>query len=433
MDQELVIRGGHPLKGTVRAHGAKNAALPIMAGAILTEGTTILHRVPHLKDVHTMGAILGALGVELEWTGPNSLRLTSPGAGGTVAPFDLAQRMRASICILGPLLATRGAAVLPLPGGCVIGERPIDLHLRGLRALGAEIKVDGTTISARAARLRGARVRMAGPRGSTVLGTANVLMAATLAEGQTLIEGAAREPEIQNLAHYLVACGAQISGIGTRRLLVTGRRRLKGAEHALIPDRIEAATFLAAGAITGGEVRVQDVCPAHMRATLRAMRRMGVETLEDERSLTAARKEPLRAAQLATAPYPGLPTDVQPQFSAMLCLAEGASVVTDRVYPHRFTHVEGLRLMGARILRTGSKGVINGVARLQGARVDAVDLRAGAALVLGALAAEGVSSITGLDHVDRGYQDLEHMLKALGADVARREASATPDRQRRSA
>ncbi|MFO7958162.1 MAG: UDP-N-acetylglucosamine 1-carboxyvinyltransferase [Candidatus Brocadiia bacterium] len=431
--QEIVVRGGQRLEGTLDASGAKNAALPVLAATVLTEGTTTLHRVPRLTDVDTMAAILRALGLELEWTGRNDLRVTPTGTGGTVAPRELVRRMRASVCLLGPLLATRGAATMPLPGGCVIGPRPINLHLKGLRALGADIVVDDHQIYARTDGLKGTRVNMTGPHGSTVLGTANVLMAATLAEGETVIEGAAREPEVQDLADYLVACGAEIAGIGTPTIRVAGKDRLRGVEYRLIPDRIEAGTFFCAAAVTGGEVTVRGLRREHMEATLEALQSAGVEITDSDGSVRARAAKPLQPAQLATAPYPGLPTDMQPQLSVMLCLADGISSFEEKVYPDRFTHVPALLRMGAEVDCRGSRAVIHGVEQLHGARVTATDLRAGAALVLAGLAAEGETEISGIDQIERGYQMLVADLRSLGAHIHRREADWCERRSRRSA
>jgi UDP-N-acetylglucosamine 1-carboxyvinyltransferase len=400
-----------------------------MAASLLTEGTTVLRGVPRLKDVATMSAILRALGTELEWSGAGVLHLRSSGAKGTVAPYELVRQMRASICLLGPLLARRGAAAMPLPGGCVIGDRPINLHLKGLRALGATIEEDEHQLYGQAGALRGSRIDLAGPHGSTVLGTANVMMAAALAEGATVIEHAAREPEVQDLARFLRACGADVTGIGTGTLTITGTRRLQGTEYSLIPDRIEAATFLAAGAITGGDVTIEGVRPDHMESTIRAMERMGVALTVRERSVRATTSDRLGAAELVTAPYPGLPTDVQPQLSALLSLADGVSTVREIVYPDRFTHVPALRRLGASIVRKGAQAAIQGVDHLEGGPVAAADLRAGAALVLAGLAAEGVTRVSGVDQIDRGYDALEQRLGELGADISRRNVEWTLRRE----
>ncbi len=428
--EELVIEGGTPLQGTVRASGAKNAALPIIAAVLLTEGETVLRRVPGLTDVSTILSIVRALGVEAAWVGPNCLRLLPSDTGGTVAPPDPVRRMRGSVCVLGPLLATRGAVTVPMPGGCVIGERPIDLHVKGLRALGAEVEADDVQVRARTDGLRGARVDMAGPNGSTVLGTANVMMAATLAEGTTVIEHAAREPEVQDLAAYLTACGARIRGVGTSTVTVHGVDRLRGVEHELIPDRIETGTFLAAGAVTGGEVWVEDCRADHLAATLDAFRQMGIRVESSGKSLCARAPQGIGPVDLETAPYPGFATDMHPQVSTLLSLADGVSTVTEKVYPERFTHLTLLNRLGARFLRSGNRAVINGVAELHGDSVEALDLRAGAALVLAGLAADGVTRIAGVDQIDRGYQDLEGALRSLGARIHRREAET---RERRTA
>ncbi len=421
--ERIVIEGGRPLRGTVRVSGSKNAALPIMAAALLTRGSSLLHEVPRLADVETMLAILGALGVETEWVGPNSLRLTPCDCNACEPPPDLVRRMRGSVCTLGPLLTRRGAATLALPGGCVLGDRPIDLHLRGLEALGAEFVVEkDKRVIGRAVSLRGARANMGGPHGSTVLGTANVMTAATLAEGRTVIINAACEPEVQDLADYLTACGARISGVGSPVIAVEGVRELRGAEHTLIPDRIEAGTFLTAVAMAGGEVRLAGARPEHMTAVLQLLQRIGVRLDWRGGSLRARRPGRLHATHLTAQPYPGFPTDMQPQLASLLCLADGTSSITDHVYPERFTHMEDLRGMGARVAPTPHGLAIEGVRRLYGAEVRAADLRAGAALAVAALAAEGTTALTGVEQIDRGYQDLVPKLRALGAEARREQA-----------
>ncbi|KPK65766.1 MAG: hypothetical protein AMK73_02110 [Planctomycetes bacterium SM23_32] len=429
--EQIVIRGGRELRGTVRVNGAKNAALPIMAACLLVDGPVTLDRVPRLRDVETMAGILRALGVAVEWIGPQRLRLCCEERQEVVAPFDLVRRMRGSVCTLGPLVATRGAAVVALPGGCVLGERPIDLHVKGLAALGAEFRLEGTCLRASAGRLRGKRVDMTGPRGSTCLGTANVLMAAALAEGCTVVEGAAREPEIQDLARFLNACGARIEGIGTPTLTVRGVERLRGTDYVIIPDRIEAGTFLAAAAATGGRITLEGAQPQALRATIEALRRMGVAIAGTEGCLSAESRPPLRPTALVTGPYPELATDMQPQLSVLLCLATGTSSVEERVYTERFTHVGELIKMGACVLQGGARAVIEGVPALRGAEVRAADLRAGGALVLAGLAAEGTTTVTGVDQIDRGYQDLEAALASLGADIRRAQADEAPAEMRR--
>ncbi|MCK4283732.1 MAG: UDP-N-acetylglucosamine 1-carboxyvinyltransferase [Candidatus Brocadiae bacterium] len=431
--ERIVVRGGRPLIGTVRISGAKNAALPIMAAAILTDSPSVLHRVPRLTDVATISTILRALGVSAEWIGPDSLRLVPSRNGPVEAPSHLVRQMRSSICVLGPLLAMRGAARMATPGGCVIGDRPIDLHLKGLNALGARIEINGAHISGRADRLRGTSIDLKGPYGSTVLGTANVLMAAALAEGRTLIKHAACEPEVQDLARFLNGCGAHIRGIGTPTLVIEGVKSLHGTEHTIIPDRIEAGTFLAAAASTGGEITLEGLRADHLRAVIEAMGRMGVEFHEAEDALTVRRPGPLQAIGLATSPYPGLPTDMQPQLSALLCLTRGISTVREGVHPCRFTHVGELQRMGARIVQGDGQTIIEGVGQLHGAHVTAADLRGGAALMVAALAADGETTISGVDQIDRGYQTLEERLTMLGADISRSEAPPAEQRHRKSA
>ena len=392
-----------------------------MAAAILTEGPTTLRSVPDLADVGTLSAILRELGMRVERTEPHTLALEVVSDTPSQAPYELANKMRASICVLGPLVARRGIATIPLPGGCVIGPRPINLHLKGLRALGASIKIEHGNLVARASRLKGARVFLGGERGSTVLGTANVMMAAALAEGTTVIEHAAREPEIQDLAHYLNACGARISNIGRSPLTIEGVKELTGTDYTIIPDRIEAGTFAAAAAATGGTLTLQGARAEHMQAVLEALRLCGVRTESHTDGLTVQGSGSLTAVNVSTQPYPGFPTDLQPQLTAMLCLARGTSTVTEHVYPQRFTHVEELIRFGAHIQHSGVHTIVKGVERLTGAPVSAPDLRAGAGLLVAALAAEGVSQVHGVHHIDRGYENLEEKLAAAGADI-RREA-----------
>jgi UDP-N-acetylglucosamine 1-carboxyvinyltransferase len=420
--EEIVIRGGRKLHGVVRVSGAKNAALPIMAASLLTRGETVLYRVPRLRDVDTMALCLSHMGVGVDWVGPEALRLTPDTTLPRFAPCERVHDMRGSICVLGPLLATRGAAVLPLPGGCVIGERPIDLHVKGLQALGAEIICSGGYVIGRADRLRGTRIDLSGPHGSTALGTANVMMAAVLAEGRTVIESAAREPEIQDVAEFLNCCGARIMGIGTDRLTIDGVERLQGAKYTIIPDRIEAATYMAAAGITGGEVRLEGVRVDHMREVLAVLERAGLILECDGELVSVSCRKHLYPVAFETAPYPGVPTDVQPQLSALLTLADGRSSVHESVYHTRFTHVDALVSMGARVARGDGLIGITGVKGLTGEHVHAADLRAGAALVLAGLAAHGTTVVTGVDQIDRGYDGLVKKFSSLGADIERREA-----------
>jgi len=415
----IVINGGRPLQGDVTVNGAKNAALPLLAATLLCDGPTLLHRVPRLTDVMTMLDVLRGLGMLIEWVGPTSVRVTPLVSGRARVPAGLAHAMRGSICVLGPLLARRGAASVPLPGGCVIGERPIDLHLHGLRALGAHVRVDEQGVRADCRRLRGARVCMLGEHGTTVLGTANVLMAAVLARGRTCIEQAACEPEVEDLCAYLRASGARISGIGTRELVVDGVARLTGAEHTVIPDRIEGGTFMAACAATGGCITLDGVRMEHVGAVVDVLTRMGVQITERDGRMTVRRDKPLAPIHFETRPYPGVPTDMQPQLSVLLCLAEGRSDITEMVYPDRFTHLDELRRMGANVVRSDGGAAVTGVKALRGAAVHAADLRAGAAMVVAGLAAEGSTVITGTDQIDRGYTDLEARLRELGAQIQR--------------
>ncbi len=427
----FVVRGGTPLQGRIRVSGAKNAALPIMAASIMADDAVTLRDVPDLVDVRTLASLLGTLGLLVERQDDQSLRLEVIDNSATVADYELVRRMRASICVLGPLLARRGRACVSLPGGCNIGDRPIDLHLKGLEALGADIRIERGYVMASAKRLRGNRVFLGGSFGSTVTGTCNVLAAAVLADGVTTIESAACEPEVVDLGNFLCSLGAKIEGLGTPFLRIEGVRRLGGTEHTIIPDRIEAATFLIAGAMTRGDVTVENCCPQHMSAILDKLVETGVDITEVEAgggssgaTLRVRGPQSLKQAECSALPYPGLPTDVQAQFMALLSLADGISVVTDKVFPDRFMHVAELVRLGARIHREGPSAIINGVERLSGACVMASDLRASAALVLAALAADGETVIRRIYHLDRGYEQIEQRLNSLGASIRRVEDCA---------
>lgn len=427
----FVVRGGKPLKGRVRVGGAKNAALPIMAASLMADEPVTLHDVPDLVDVRTLSQLLGTLGVTSERQADNSLRLEVIDDSPVVADYELVRRMRASICVLGPLLARRGRATVSLPGGCNIGDRPIDLHLKGLKALGADIRIERGYVIATAKRLRGERVFLGGSFGSTVTGTCNVMAAAALADGVTTIESAACEPEVADYGHLLNAMGAKIEGLGTPFLKIEGVERLSGAEHHVIPDRIEAATLLIAGAITRGEVAVENVCTAHLSAVLDKLSDIGVRVGlaedpggSDRSTLHVFPTNELTPTECSALPYPGLPTDVQAQFMALLSRANGISVVTDKVFPDRFMHVAELVRLGASIHREGQSAIINGADKLHGACVMASDLRASAALVLAAMAADGESVIRRIYHLDRGYEQLERRLNSLGADIRRVEDCA---------
>ncbi|MHC4879715.1 MAG: UDP-N-acetylglucosamine 1-carboxyvinyltransferase [Planctomycetota bacterium] len=422
----FVIRGGTPLQGTIRVSGAKNAALPVMAASIMADEAVTLRDVPDLVDVRTLAHLLGTLGLLVERQDDQSLRLEVIDDAATVADYELVRRMRASICVLGPLLARRRQACVSLPGGCNIGDRPIDLHLKGLEALGADIRIERGYVIASARRLRGNRIFLGGPFGSTVTGTCNVLAAAVLADGVTTIESAACEPEVVDFGNFLQSMGARIEGLGTPFLRIEGVKQLGGADHSIIPDRIEAATFLIGGSMTRGDVSVENCCPQHMSAILDKLEETGISisVLEATDHLSRATlrvhgTQSLRPAECSALPYPGLPTDVQAQFMALLSLADGISVVTDKVFPDRFMHVAELVRLGARIHREGQSAIINGVERLSGACVMASDLRASAALVLAALAADGETVVRRIYHLDRGYERIEQRLNALGASIRR--------------
>jgi UDP-N-acetylglucosamine 1-carboxyvinyltransferase len=415
----FVVRGGRSLSGEAAVGGAKNAALPIMAAAIAASEPLVLKNVPDLVDVRTQAAVLSQLGVDIDWDGGNTYGLSVADERPCVASYDLVRKMRASICVLGPLVARRGRACVSLPGGCNIGHRPIDLHLKGLAALGAEIRIEQGYVVAEADRLRGAKIDLQGPYGSTVTGTCNVLTAATLARGTTIIESAACEPEVVDLVACLQRMGARIEGAGTSRLVIHGVDELGGAVHEIVPDRIEAATLLCAGVITGGRVTVRGVVPQHLASVTEQLQRAGAAIDVEDSAITASVNGALRAAEFAALPYPGVPTDIQAQLTAVLTQAEGTSRVTDGVFPERFMHLPELCRLGADIRRDGATAIIRGQSRLTGANVMASDLRASAALVLAALAAAGETFIRRIYHLDRGYERLEHKLRGLGADVSR--------------
>lgn len=431
----FVIQGRTRLSGRVRVHGSKNAALPMMAAALLTGDTVTLRDVPCLADVDNLLRLLHELGCH-EVDDPGSpgerrqgeRRLRVTDERESHAPYEIVRTMRASICVLGPMLGRRGFARVSLPGGCQIGDRPVDLHLRGLAALGAQITLDGGDIVARAPTggLRGASIFMGGPFGSTVTGTINVLCAATLAKGVTVIEGAACEPEVVDLARLLTSMGARITGAGSPRLEIEGVRELGGAQHTVMPDRIEAGTLACAAAITNGELILEN-CPLDaMMATCAALSQAGVHVERIDNGADAMRatarvtsERTLRPVEVTTQPHPGFPTDLQAQLLALLSLADGNSVVTEKIYPERFVHVAELSRMGARLLRHGSTVVVSGVRNLVGARVMASDLRASASLVLAGMAAEGTTIVDRVYHLDRGYERLDERLRAAGANIKR--------------
>ena len=417
---KLVIEGGVPLRGEVEVSGAKNAVLPILAATLLADGPCRIDGVPALKDLDTMLRILRELGMEADRTADGAIETEVVDPSRSRAPYELVRTMRASICVLGPLLGRRKRAEVSFPGGCVIGPRPIDLHIAGLEALGADLRVEGGYIVADGRRMSGREVYLGGAYGPTVTGTANVLMAAVLTPGTTVVEHAACEPEVTDLARFLVAMGARIEGIGGPHLEVTGVDRLVGTRHRVIPDRIEAGTFLTAAAITHGDVVVRGADPSHLTAPIATLQRMGVqvERLPD-RALRVRALERLRPTDVVTLPYPGFPTDLQAQFMATLSIADGNSFVTEKIYPERFIHVAELTRMRARIRKEGPTAIVEGVDYLSGAPVMASDLRASAALVVAGLAAHGTTTADRVYHIDRGYERIEEKLAALGARIRR--------------
>jgi len=423
--ERFVIQGGRRLVGDVQIGGAKNSVLPIMAAALLTDEEVVVRRVPRLRDVTSQIRILQALGARVvhdEKAGTLRIKVTNEDL--VTAPYELVRTMRASICVLGPLLAKRQRARVSLPGGCVIGVRPIDLHLRGMEALGAKIDVRGGYVEAEAHPLRGATIFLGSSAGSTVLGTGNVVMAAVMAEGVTVLENAAQEPEVVDLCRMLEKMGAKIEGIGSHCLTITGVTRLRGVEHEVIPDRIEAGTFAIAGATTGGDVTVRGCHPPHLLAVIERLRAAGVTVNWSADWLQVKAPDRFRPIDVSTLPYPGFPTDLQAQIMAMLTRADGISMVHERIYPDRFIHVAELHRMGARIRKEGPTAIIEGVAKLLGALVMASDLRGSAALVLAGLTADGETEVHRVYHIDRGYERIDERLRSLGARIQRSSATA---------
>ena len=412
------IRGGRPLAGEIAIGGAKNAALPLMAAGLLTEDRLVLDNVPRLADIATMAELLSGHGIAVEPASQDGRTLSLGGAiRSTEAPYDIVRKMRASVLVLGPLLARVGEARVSLPGGCAIGPRPVDLHLKGLEQMGAEITLEGGYVTARVkGRLRGATIVFPSV---SVGATENLLMAAALADGQTVLANAAREPEIGDLAKCLVAMGARIEGIGTGRLVVEGVRYLRGARHRIVSDRIETGTFACAAAITGGSVRLRGGSLEHLGALVRTLREAGVEITEEPGALAVRRLNGLHGTDAMTEPYPGFPTDMQAQFMALMSVAEGAAMVTETIFENRFMHVPELNRMGARINVHGASAIVRGVPELSGAPVMATDLRASVSLVLAGLAAKGETVVNRVYHLDRGYEAVERKLAGCGAEIER--------------
>jgi len=416
---KLVIRGGTPLLGTVRISGAKNAALPCMAAALLTEDEVILENIPQVRDIETTRRLLAAMGAEVELGYGRAHHRTAIQCGKLAAPeasYELVKTMRASTLVLGPLVARCGRARVSLPGGCAIGARPIDLHIKGLERLGAKIIQDHGYVEATTDRLRGAEIVF---DKITVTGTEDLLMAATLADGETILQNCAREPEVADLADLLHKMGAKIQGAGTSTIRVKGVSKLHGAKHRIIPDRIEAGTFLIAGALTGGDVKVSGCDPAHLTSLLQKLHEAGVKTTHTVDAIRVMGDNPPKAADIATEEYPGFPTDMQAQYMALATQAEGTSIVTENIFENRFMHAQELVRMGASIKIEGRRAIVRGKTPLSAAAVLASDLRASASLVLAALVADGETIIDRVYHIDRGYEHIEEKLKGVGAEIRR--------------
>jgi UDP-N-acetylglucosamine 1-carboxyvinyltransferase len=415
---KLLIRGGHPLRGELRISGAKNSALPILAATLLSEQPVTVRNLPHLHDITTMIALLRSMGVELIIDEKLSVEVHASTIREFTAPYELVKTMRASILVLGPMVARFGQARVSFPGGCAIGSRPVDLHLRGLEAMGAEIFVDEGYINAKVeGRLRGAHIFH---DTVTVGGTENLLMAATLADGRTIIENAAREPEIVDLAQCLIKMGARIEGHGTERIVIDGVERLHGCEYAVMPDRIETGTYLVAAAATGGRVKLKDTCPDTLKSVILKLEEAGAKITsgDDWIELDMEGRRP-RSVNIHSAPYPGFPTDMQAQFTALNAIAEGTGTVTETIFENRFIQAHEMNRMGAKIAIEGNTAIINGVEHLNGAPVMASDLRASASLVIAGMAAHGETVIERIYHIDRGYERIEEKLQSLGADIRR--------------
>ena len=415
--EKIIVRGGNKLQGTVRVEGAKNAVLPVIAASLIaSEGKSVIRDVPFLADVSTINEVLRNMNAEVNFTN-NEITVDASKQLKTEAPFEYVRKMRASVLVLGPLLARYGHAKVALPGGCAIGSRPIDLHLKGFEAMGASVHVGNGFVEVTApGRLKGAKIYLDMP---SVGATENIIMAAALADGRTVLENCAKEPEIVDLANYLNKMGAKIIGAGTETIKIDGVEKLHGAEHTVIPDRIEAGTFMVASAITNGDVLVENAEPEHLRPVISKLQEMGVVIKEESNGIRVIGPEKLEATDIKTLSHPGFPTDMQSQMMALMLFAEGTSVITETVFENRFMHVEEFRRMNATIKIEGRSVIIEGPSKLQGAQVAATDLRAGAALILAGLCAKGITEVTELRHLDRGYVDFAGKLKNLGADVER--------------
>lgn len=416
MSSKFIVKGGNRLTGKVKVGGAKNSALKLMAAALLTEDTTVLTNVPLIKDVKTMAAVLERLGASVRFSEPDIVEIKPRYPLYPEAPYELVSQMRASIIVLGPLLARLGKARVAMPGGCNIGSRKIDMHIRGLEVLGARFDVGQGFIEAYSEKLVASKVALDYP---SVGATENLLMAATLAEGTTVIENVAREPEIVDLANFLNKMGAKIEGAGSPTIRIEGVDRLHGVEYRVMPDRIEAGTFLVAGAITQGDILVEDALPEHLELAISKLRSIGATVNLYDTAIRVIGSNIIRATDIATLPYPGFPTDLQTQFMALLAIADGTSIITENVFENRFMFVGELNRMGSDVYTEGRYAIVKGIPMLSGAPVKAPDLRGGAALVMAGLAAEGVTEISEVCHIDRGYHNFEHKLQMLGADIER--------------
>jgi UDP-N-acetylglucosamine 1-carboxyvinyltransferase len=418
--EKLLIQGGNKLNGTIKVGGAKNAVLPIIAATLLTEGQCRILGVPKLTDVYTIGTVLESLGAKVtiqdDETQDDEMQITAEKIISSEAAYEYVRRMRASFLVMGPLLARTGKAVISLPGGCAIGTRPIDLHLKGFKALGAKIEYGQGYIEAKADKLIGSRIYLDFP---SVGATENIMMAATLAEGTTILENSAEEPEIVDLANLLNSMGAKIKGAGTKIIRIEGQPSLRGTTHNVIPDRIEAGTYMAAAAIAGGNVLVDNVIVDHLKPVVAKLKEAGVEIKEEDNGVRVISNGQLKGVDIKTLPYPGYPTDMQAQMMALMTVAQGTSVITETVFENRFMHVNELKRMGAKIKTEGHTAIVEGVPKLCGAQVKATDLRAGAALVIAGLVAEGHTEVSNLNHLDRGYYKLEQKLRTIGADITR--------------
>ncbi len=416
---KIIVKGGVKLRGEIETSGSKNSALPLMAAALLSPDESVFENVPNLSDIMTMCKLLRSLGARVTYD--EGTLAIKPGKNlKAFAPYKLVSTMRASVCIMGPLLARLGESEVSLPGGCVIGPRPIDLHLKGFEALGAKIDIQHGYVKAKAGKkMRGAEIYLGGSYGSSVLATGNVMMAATLVPGKTVIESAACEPEVVDLANFLKAMGAKISGEGSPRIEIEGVKKLHGANYRVIPDRIEAGTFMYAAAITGGDLLIKKMEPAHLNAVIDKLTQVGVSITKYKNALRVTRRGKLKTVDMTTLPYPAFPTDLQAQMMALMTVSPGISVITEKIYPDRFMHVSELARMGAKIFMEGATAVIHGVPKLSGAPVMASDLRASAALVLAGLVAEGETEVNRVYHLDRGYDRLEQKLSGVGAKIRR--------------